>query len=92
MESWDMITTLSQVECVGYQIKMIKDFVISYNMNYTKSIDFDSDVWKIWMKNNIYIYPKRYTFKFYLHISLKVKKIKKFIEIFIYKFGDFVVF
>jgi hypothetical protein len=51
-----MITTLSQVECVGYQIKMIKDFVISYNMNYTKSIDFDSDVWKIWMKNNIYIY------------------------------------
>jgi hypothetical protein len=56
MESWDMITTLSQVECVGYQIKMIKDFVISYNMNYTKSIDFDSDVWKIWMKNNIYIY------------------------------------
>ena len=92
MESWDMITTLSQVECVGYQIKMIKDFVISYNMNYTKSIDFDSDVWKIWMKNNIYIYPKRCAFKFYLHISLKVKKIKKFIEIFIYKFGDFVVF
>jgi hypothetical protein len=55
-----MITTLSQVECVGYQIKMIKDFVISYNMNYTKSIDFDSDVWKIWMKNNIYISEKIY--------------------------------
>ena len=54
-----MITTLSQVECVGYQIKMIKDFVISYNMNYTKSIDFDSDVWKIWMKNNIYIYIRK---------------------------------
>jgi hypothetical protein len=71
MESWDIITTLSQVECVVYPITKIKGFVIFYNMKNTKSIDFNIDVWIFWMKNNIYIYPKRCTFKFYLHIDPK---------------------
>jgi hypothetical protein len=59
MESWDIITTLSQVECVVYPITKIKGFVIFYNMKNTKSIDFNIDVWIFWMKNNIYIYIRK---------------------------------